>query len=126
MVEQLWKVSITAIYVDGSFIEEKDHQNDIDGYFRCELSDLASGTLTQDLNKLAPNIVGTGAPASRSASANSTKRKLPMWRSYRVELYPHVGQLSGIKDKLGNDLQFPSAFKKSSKVAPAGKNHKAS
>lgn len=52
MVEQLWKVSITAIYVDGSFIEEKDHPNDIDGYFKCELSDLASGTLTQDLNKL--------------------------------------------------------------------------
>lgn len=73
---------------------------------------MASGTLTQDLNKLDPNIVGTWDPASRSASANSTKRKLPMWRFYRVELYPHVGQLSGIKDELGNDLQFPSAFKK--------------
>lgn len=113
MVEQLWKVGITAIYVDGSFVEEKDHPNDIDGHFECELSYLASGSLTQDLNKLDPNKVWTWDPASRSASANATKRQLPMWHFYRVELYPHVGQLSGIKDEFGNDLQFPAAFRKS-------------
>ncbi len=113
MVEQLWKVGITAIYVDGSFVEEKDHPNDIDGYFECELTYLPSGSLTQDLNKLDPNRVWTWDPASRSGSVNSTKRQLPMWHFYRVELYPHVGQLSGIKDEFGNDLQFPAAFRKS-------------
>jgi hypothetical protein len=30
---QLWSVSIRDIYVDGSFVEDKDHPNDIDGYF---------------------------------------------------------------------------------------------
>jgi hypothetical protein len=34
-----------------------------------------------------------------------------MWHQYRVELYPHFGQLSGIRDKYGNDLEFPSAFR---------------
>jgi hypothetical protein len=28
-----------------------------------------------------------------------------MWHQYRVELYPHVGQLSGIRDRFGNELE---------------------
>jgi hypothetical protein len=48
-----------------------------------------------------------------------------MWHRYRVELYPHFGQLCGIEDKLGeqakrpidkkygNELEFPSAFRMS-------------
>ena len=39
------------------------------------------------------------------------KKQLPMWHQYRVELYPHYGQLSGIRDKFGNELEFPSAFR---------------
>ena len=34
-----------------------------------------------------------------------------MWHRYRVELYPHFGQSSGIRDKYGHELQFPSAFR---------------
>ena len=34
-----------------------------------------------------------------------------MWHAYRVELYAHFGQLSGIRDKFGNELEFPSAFR---------------
>jgi len=26
-----------------------------------------------------------------------------MWHQYRIELYPHYGQLSGIRDKFGNE-----------------------
>lgn len=39
-----------------------------------------------------------------------------MWVKYRVELYPHLHNSmfpTGIKDKAGNDLQFPSAFRQS-------------
>jgi hypothetical protein len=37
-----------------------------------------------------------------------------MWRQYRVELYPHCsGLLSGIRDEHGNELEFPSAFRRS-------------
>jgi malonate decarboxylase alpha subunit len=42
------------------------------------------------------------------------KKRLPMWHRYRVEFYPHVPGLgigSGIVDKYGNELEFPSAFR---------------
>lgn len=32
LVGHLWQVGIDRIFVDGSFVEEKDHPNDIDGY----------------------------------------------------------------------------------------------
>jgi hypothetical protein len=35
-----------------------------------------------------------------------------MWHRYRVELFPHYGQSSGIRDENGNQLQFPAAFRK--------------
>ncbi len=41
------------------------------------------------------------------------KRQLPMWHQYRVELYPHIGQLSGIQDRHGHELEFPAAFRQS-------------
>jgi hypothetical protein len=41
------------------------------------------------------------------------KQQLPMWHQYRVELYPHYGQLSGIRDGHGHELEFPSAFRQS-------------
>src|SRR4051812_10521065 len=37
LVEQLWKVGIKDIFADGSFVEDKDHPNDIDGYFVTDL-----------------------------------------------------------------------------------------
>lgn len=45
LVRQLWHVGITEIYIDGSFVEDKERPNDIDGYFECELMRLASGDL---------------------------------------------------------------------------------
>ena len=32
----LWSVGITEIFVDGSFVTDKAHPGDIDGYFICE------------------------------------------------------------------------------------------
>jgi len=32
---QLWQVGVHEIFADGSFAEDKDHPNDIDGYFEC-------------------------------------------------------------------------------------------
>jgi hypothetical protein len=113
MVAQLWQVGITDIFIDGSFVEEKEHPNDIDGYFECDLERMYTGQLQQDLNRLDSHKVWTWSPASRTSYANSTKKQLPMWHFYRVELYPHYGQLSGIRDEFGNVLQFPAAFRKS-------------
>ena len=111
LVRQLWLVGITEIFVDGSFAEDKDHPNDIDGYFECELDRLASGELERELNLLDPHKVWTWDPSSRRPYGG--KHQLPMWHQYRVELYPHYSPLqgSGIQDKFGNELTFPWAFR---------------
>lgn len=111
MVRQLWQVGVTEIFVDGSFAEDKDHPNDIDGYFECDLKRLASGELERELNLLDPHKIWTWDPDSRHPYRGYPKKQLPMWHAYRVELYPHVGQLSGIRDRFGNELEFPSAFR---------------
>ncbi|RWR06239.1 DUF6932 family protein [Siminovitchia fortis] len=109
MVNQLWKVGITEIYIDGSFVEDKAHPNDIDGYFECDVRDLP--TLVRELNILEPDKIWTWDNKSRRPYKGFTKKQLPMWHKYRVELYPHYGQFSGIQDQYGHDLLFPSAFR---------------
>jgi hypothetical protein len=111
LIEQLWRVGIDAVYVNGSFVEDKPHPNDVDGYFECDVRYLASGGLERDLNALDPHKAWTWKPQSRRYDPDSGKAQLPMWFAYRVELYPHFGQPSGIKDQFGQQLQFPSAFR---------------
>ena len=113
MSKQLWKAGITEIFIDGSFVEDKDHPNDIDGYFVCDLMELASGRLERKLNLLDPQKVWTWDPATRRPFKGYSKKQLPMWHRYRVELYPHYGQGSGITDEFGNELEFPAAFRRS-------------
>lgn len=113
LVEQLWQVGITEVFVDGSFVEDKNHPNDIDGYFVCDLMRLASGDLERELNLLDPNKIWTWDPVARRSYRGYPKKQLPMWHRYRVELYPHWGQGSGICDRFGNELEFPSAFRQS-------------
>ncbi len=105
------QVGVAEIFVDGSFVEDKEHPNDIDGYFVCDLRELASGRLQSALNLLDPHKVWTWDPALRRPYRGYPKKQLPMWHHYRVEMYPHCGQLSGIRDKYGNELEFPSAFR---------------
>lgn len=116
LTRQLWKSGITEVFADGSFVEDKDHPNDIDGYFVCDLGRLKSGQLERELNLLDPLKVWTWDPASRRPYRGYPKWQLPMWHKYRIELYPHVPGLgigSGIRDKHGNELEFPSAFRQS-------------
>jgi hypothetical protein len=116
LTKQLWRVGVREVYADGSFAEDKDHPNDIDGYFVCGLNELASGDLTRRLNLLDPFKVWTWDPASRKPYRGYPKKQLPMWHRYRVELYPHIPGLglgSGILDRWGNELEFPSAFRQS-------------
>lgn len=113
LVKQLWAAGITEVFIDGSFAEDKDHPNDIDGYFVCGLMDLASGRLQQELNLLDPHKIWTWDPLSRRPYRGYPKLQLPMWHQYRIELYPHYGQPSGIRDRDGNELEFPAAFRRS-------------
>ena len=113
LVRQLWQVGVEDVFIDGSFVEDKDHPNDIDGYFVCDLTRLASGELQRELNLLDPHKVWTWDLASRRPFRGYPKRQLPMWHVYRVELYPHYGQLCGLRDEQGHELEFPSAFRRS-------------
>jgi hypothetical protein len=63
------------------------------------------------LNALDPYGAWNWAPDSRTFDHESGKAQLPMWHRYRVELYPHVGQPTGIVDQYGHQLQFPAAFR---------------
>lgn len=109
MVNQLWRVGITEIFIDGSFVEDKAHPNDIDGYFECDVMDLP--TIVRELNILEPDKIWTWDSRTRRQYKGYTKAQLPMWHKYRVELYPEYGQYSGIPDEFGNNLLFPSAFR---------------
>lgn len=112
MVLQLWTIGITEIFIDGSFVEKKAHPNDIDGYFQCDIHEFTSNETVRKLNELDPHKVWTWDSNSRRAHNNYTKKQLPMWHTYRVELYPEFNQNSGILDEFGNNLKFPAAFRK--------------
>jgi hypothetical protein len=111
MVNQLWQVGIARIFVDGSFVEDKDHPNDIDGYFDCDFVRFASGSLETELNLLDPHKIWTWDPAQRRPFRGYSKAQLPMWHTYRVELWPNFGQPFGINDTEGNSLNFAQAFR---------------
>jgi hypothetical protein len=113
LVQELWAVEIMEIFIDGSFVEDKAHPNDIDGYFECDLMRVATGELQRQLNVLNEPKIWTWEPQSRRPDRSTGKRQLPMWHVYRVELYPHWGQLCGIRDEHGHELEFPSAFRRS-------------
>lgn len=109
MIKQLWEVGVEEVVLDGSFVEDKAHPNDIDGYFVCDAAGLDD--LTQRLNALDPYKVWTWDPATRRPYRGHVKKQLPMWHRYRVELFPHFDQFSGITEALGHPLTFPSAFR---------------
>ena len=115
LVRQLWEVGITQIFIGGSFVEDVDHPNDIDGYFVCELVSFTTGKLQRKLNRLDPYQIWTGEPSALQPDEKFSQKKLPMWHRYRVELYPDYGQGSGLLGERGRELSFAEAFRLSKK-----------
>lgn len=120
LVRQLWSVGIEDVFIDGSFVENKDRPNDIDGYFDTGISQITKPAMdafenqVSQLNNIDPFKIWTWDPNARIFDPKSAKAQLPMWMRYKVELYPHIeGMFSGITDQYGNNLQFPSAFRQS-------------
>ena len=108
------QAGIREIFADGSFAEDKDHPNDIDDYFICDLNELATGELVRQLNLLDPYKIWTWDPASRKPYRGYPKKQLPMWHRYRVELYPHVPGLGApaavFAISTDTSLNFPRRF----------------
>ena len=44
LVGELVRVGIHDVWIDGSFVEDKDHPNDVDGYFLCTRNGTFSGS----------------------------------------------------------------------------------
>ena len=116
---ELAQVGIRDVFVNGSFAEAKDHPNDIDGYFACDRERFVSGDLQGDLNRIAARPCWTWESHDRQ-HVSGHGWKLPMWIEYRVELYPHFDQGTGIVDRFGNALTFPAAFRLSRTGQPKG------
>jgi hypothetical protein len=113
LIVQLGQIGITEIFVDGSFVENKDRPSDIDGYFECDKDAFLKGHIQEELNKIDPAGCWGWNDATRTWDPVTAKRQLPMWHEYHVELYAHwQGKQSGIRDRFGNMLQFPAAFRK--------------
>lgn len=112
LVEQLWRVGVDEIFIDGSFVEDKDYPNDIDGYFACDAKRFSSGQLEHELNRLDPLKCWTWSHTARRPHKGYPKRQLPMWHAYRIELYPHYTGLIAGQDEYGNALEFPAWFRR--------------
>jgi hypothetical protein len=74
LTRQLWQAGVRDIFADGSFAEDKDHPNDIDGYFVCTLDQLRTGELVRQLNLLDPyKVLDLGPNLSQTISGISEK-----------------------------------------------------
>lgn len=113
LASELWQVGIEEIFLDGSFVEEKDHPNDIDGYFVCDFKQFIHKELHRELNRINPDKIWTWSHKDMVKVNSVGKRVLPMWLKYRVELFPdYPGSFTGIKDRHGRSLGFPEAFRR--------------
>ncbi len=99
---QLWQAGVREIFADGSFAEDKDHPNDIDGYFECSLDAIRTGEMTRGLNRIDPFKVWTWDPTTRRPYRGYPKKQLPMWHRYRVG----SGLGSGIRGKSATSWSF--------------------
>lgn len=121
----LWKIGVESLWIDGSFVENKAHPGDIDGYFECHPAKVWLGELERDLIAASEfedaERVWTWSVAAKRSSEDSPVRKLPLWHRFRVELYPHYpGLLTGLNDHYGRALEFPAAFRLSRGFRPKG------
>lgn len=112
LVAQLWQIGIYEIFINGSFVEDRNRPNDIDGYFVCDLKEQVSGRLLQKLNALDPHQAWGWYDHLRHPG-----RKLPLWNIYRVVLWPYsIGTRFGT-DRSGNYIELSEAFRR---VAASG------
>jgi DNA-binding XRE family transcriptional regulator len=83
LAAELEAVGIPEIFINGSFVEEKDHPNDIDGYFVCDRERFLSGGLERELKRVAAGAHWTWENDDR-LPVPGHGWKLPMWVDYRV------------------------------------------
>ena len=75
--------------------------------------------MQERLNSLDPAKSWSWDPDDRIFDKKTQKWQLPMWHQYQIELFPHwnsspsgPGPTAGL-DEYGNELPFPSFFRRS-------------
>ena len=121
----LWNIGIESLWIAGSFVENKAHPGDIDGYFECHPVKILLGELERDLVKQSrfenADAIWTWNEAAKRRTQDGTASKLPMWHQFGVELYPHYpGLKTGLSDRYGRLLEIPQAFRLSRGLIPRG------
>jgi hypothetical protein len=111
VVRQLWEVGVERIFVNGSFVTSNPKPGDIDACFECESTRF--GHVLAGLLQLEPPLPWD--LTRRPIDPASGDPKPLMWHQYRVELFPHFPDSpvpTGIRDEYGNELFFPSLFRR--------------
>lgn len=90
LADQLKSIGIGEVFLDGSFVEDKDHPNDIDGYFNCSLDSILTDSNRAKLNAVDPHKSWGWEPDLRQVYRGYPKAQLPMWHQYRVELWQNA------------------------------------
>jgi hypothetical protein len=107
-------VDIAHIYLNGSFVEDKDHPNDIDIYFDCDRKYFVTGDLETRLNRLDPHKCWTWSDDRRKSYDATGKKHLPIWWQYSIDPWPNFGQGAGILNRKTNrEMAFPELFRAS-------------
>jgi len=107
LAKQLWSIGVKEIYINGSFTEDRDRPNDIDGYFVCSVSDQVNRVVEKKLNQIDPFKAWGWDEHIRHPG-----RRLPLWLRYHVVLWPYApGTMFGCDD-LGNPLEMSQAFRR--------------
>ena len=110
-VQQLWRVGVERIFVNGSFVTDKPHPGDIDAYFECDMAVFPQ--VMVGLYLIEPSLPWDWE--RRPIDPATGLSKLIMWHRFHVEIFPHFTgqpQPTGIRDEYGNDLFFPSLFRR--------------
>jgi hypothetical protein len=114
LVPQLCHVGVKEIFIGGSFAEDVDHPNDIDGDFVCDLDEYLSRKLERKLDRNSPHPLLWRWDDKHRRPDHHGIRHIPMWHLYQIELWPApLGQMSGIVDRSGNMFPWTEAFRHS-------------
>ena len=113
VAKTLWDLGVEYLVIDGSFVEQKDHPNDIDAYFPIARGRWVSREVERELNRRRSEDVWTWDLDRRYLPADPRvpHRKPPFWHKYRIELWPEYGQEAILHKRLGW-LTFEDGFRR--------------
>ena len=117
----LWDLGVEHLVIDGSFVEQKDHPNDIDAYFPISRESWVSREVELGLNRKRSEHVWTWdwVHAYKPGDPRVPHLKLPFWHKYRIDLWPHYGQEAINHERLGW-LTFENGFRRTRGGDPKG------